>query len=127
MNKILFTITEGLLLLLRKRGVDITQLRPVTNKEKKIEKLANDLYDLQATISIKRAEIVQIQNDLIVNIEPIIFDILSKTDDNWQKTTVTKLWLDKLHVINSKVGEHEKLLESFEMVYYNLENEKKSL
>jgi hypothetical protein len=127
MNKILFAITEGLLTILRQRGVDISKLKPLTKKEKKVEKLSNQLYDLQATISIKRAEIVEAQRNLIVNIEPVVFDVLAKTDDSWQKTTLTKIWMDKLNDINNKIEDHENLLGDFEMTYYNLENVKKSL
>lgn len=127
MNKILFGIAQGLLTILRQRGVDISQLKPLTKKEKEVELLSNELYDLQATISIKRAEIVETQRNLIVNIEPVVFDVLAKTDDSWQKTTLTKIWMDKLNDINNKIEDHEKLLGYFEMTYYNLENVKKSL
>ena len=127
MNKILFVIAQGLLTILRQRGVDISQLKPLTKKEKEVEKLSNQLYDLQATISIKRAEIVEAQRNLIVNIEPVVFDVLAKTDDSWQKTTLTKIWMDKLNDINNKIEDHENLLGDFEMTYYNLENVKKSL
>ena len=127
MNKILFGIAQGLLTILRQRGVDISQLKPLTKKEKEVEKLSNQLYNLQATISIKRAEIVEVQRNLIVNIEPVVFDILAKTDDSWQKTTLTKIWMDKLNDINTKIEEHEELLGDFELTYYNLENVKKSL
>jgi len=66
MNKILLAITETLLVLLKKRGVDVSVLRPLTKKEKQIELLSNRLYDLQANISIKRAELVETQKNLIV-------------------------------------------------------------
>ena len=127
MNKILFSITEALLTILRKRGVDVTRLRPLTKKEKEIEVLSNRLYDLQANISIKRAEIVDIQKQLIVNMEPVVFNILAETDDSWQKTTMTKIWMDNLGEINKKIDEHEELLQNFETTYYNLENRKNTL
>ena len=127
MNKILFKITEGLMTILKQRGVDISKLKPLTKKERDIETLSNHLYDLQATISIKRAEIVDIQNGLIVSMEPIVFSVLGQTDDNWQKTTLTKVWIDKLNEINVKINEHEELLQDFEATYYNIENTKKSL
>lgn len=127
MNKILFAITESLLKLLKHRGVDITKLRPLTKKEKDIEALSNKLYDLQASISIKRAELVDIQRGLITNMEPIVFSVLAETDDSWQKTTMTKIWMDKLGDINKKIDEHEELLHVFEMTYYNLENTKNTI
>ena len=127
MNKILFAITESLLTILRQRGVDISKLNPQTKKEKEVEQLANQLYDLQATISIKRAEIVETQRNLIINVEPVLLNVLAETQDNWQKTTLTKVWVDKLNDINTKIDEHEELLGEFELTYYNLENRKKSL
>jgi hypothetical protein len=127
MNKILFAIAEGLLTILRQRGVDISKLNPLTKKEKEIEQLSNQLYDLQATISIKRAEIVETQRNLLLNIEPVLINVLAETEDSWQKTTLTKIWMEKLSDINSKINEHEELLGEFELTYYNLENIKKSL
>lgn len=121
MNKILFAITQRLLTILKKRGVDISLLRPITKKETKIEEESNKLYDLQAVISIKRAEIVEIQKQLIINIEPLVFNVLSQTNDNWQKTSMTKIWMDSLNGINTKIDEHEQLLRLFESTYYNLE------
>jgi hypothetical protein len=127
MNKILLAITETLLVLLKKRGVDVSVLRPLTKKEKQIELLSNRLYDLQANISIKRAELVETQKNLIVKMEPIVFNVLSETDDSWQKTTMTKIWMDDLTEINNKIDEHEELLNLFENTYYNLENTKNGI
>ena len=127
MNKILFAITEALLRVLRKRGVDVSTLRPLTKKEKQVEALSNRLYDLQASISIKRAELVETQKDLIVKMEPIVFSVLAETDDSWQKTTMTKIWMDTLTDINNKIDEHEELLVTFEKTYYNLENTKNAI
>ena len=127
MNKILFAITEALLRVLRKRGVDVSTLRPLTKKEKQVEALSNRLYDLQASISIKRAELVEVQKDLIVKMEPIVFSVLAETDDSWQKTTMTKIWMDTLTDINTKIDEHEELLVTFEKTYYNLENTKNAI
>lgn len=127
MNKILFAITEALLRVLRQRGVDVSKLRPLTKKEIEIESLSNKLYDLQANISIKRAEIVDTQKNLIVNVEPVLLSILAQTEDNWQKTTMTKIWLDSLNDINQKIDEHEELLQVFEATYYNLQNAKNTI
>jgi hypothetical protein len=85
------------------------------------------LYDLQANISIKRAELVETQKNLIVKMEPIVFNVLSETDDSWQKTTMTKIWMDDLTEINNKIDEHEELLNLFENTYYNLENTKNGI
>lgn len=127
MNKILFAITETLLRVLRQRGVDVSKLRPLTKKEIEVETLSNKLYDLQATISIKRAEIVDTQKNLLVNVEPIVLSVLAEANDNWQKTTMTKIWLDSLNSINRQIDEHEELLQVFEATYYNLQNAKNSI
>lgn len=127
MNKILFTITETLLRILRQRGVDVSKLRPLTKKEIEVETLSNKLYDLQANISIKRAEIVDTQKNLLVDVEPILLSVLADANDNWQKTTMTKIWLDSLNEINKKIDEHEELLQVFETTYYNLQNAKNTI
>ena len=59
--------------------------------------------------------------------EPIVFNVLSETDDSWQKTTMTKIWMDDLTEINNKIDEHEELLNLFENTYYNLENTKNGI
>lgn len=120
-TKIIYGITEWLLKILKARGVDISKLNPRTKREALIEGTLNELRDLQSDISIKRAEIIQEQNELLSMVEPTLFNVLSESKDSWEKTSVTKLWMDKLNVINDMVGEHETLVKRFEETYIKIE------
>jgi hypothetical protein len=122
MTKILFNITEWLLTILKTRGVDITTLNPKTKKDVEVEYNKNQLVGLQAQISIKRAEIIDGQRDLLGMIEPTLFNVLGQTNDSWEKTTVTKLWFDKLRTINDLIDEHQVLIKEFEDTYVKIEN-----
>jgi hypothetical protein len=120
-TRILYSITEWLLKILKTRGVDISTLNPKTKREVVIEGEINKLRELQSEISIKRGEIIQEQNELMSMVEPTLFNILSESKDSWEKTSVTKLWFDKLSVINDMVGEHETLVKHFEDTYTKIE------
>lgn len=120
-TKLIYNITEWLLKILKARGVDTSTLNPRTKREALIEGTLNELRDLQSEISIKRAEIVQEQNELLSMVEPTLFNVLSESKDSWEKTSVTKLWMDKLNVINDMVGEHETLVKRFEETYIKIE------
>ena len=120
-TKLIYNITEWLLKILKARGVDISTLNPRTKREALIEGTLNELRDLQSEISIKRAEIVQEQNELLSMVEPTLFNVLSESKDSWEKTSVTKLWMDKLNIINDMVGEHETLVKRFEETYIKIE------
>ena len=120
-TKLIYNITEWLLKILKARGVDTSTLNPRTKREALIEGTLNELRDLQSEISIKRAEIVQEQNELLSMVEPTLFNVLSESKDSWEKTSVTKLWMDKLNVINDMVGEHEMLVKRFEETYIKIE------
>jgi hypothetical protein len=124
-TKILYSITEWLLRILKTRGVNISELNPKTKNEVVFEMHSNSLIDLQGQISIKRAEIIDNQRDLLAMVEPTLFSTLGNTKDGWQKTTVTKLWFDKLNEINDLVDEHQGLLKEFEETYIKIENLKR--
>ena len=120
-TKLIYNITEWLLKILKARGEDISKLNPKTKNDMLVEGTLNELRDLQADISIKRAEIIQAQNELLSMVEPTLFNVLSESKDSWEKTSVTKLWFDKLNVINDMVGEHETLVKRFEETYIKIE------
>jgi len=124
-TKILYSLTDWLLRILKTRGVDISQLNPKTKIEFEFESTKNVLIDLQGEISIKRAEIIDNQRDLLAMVEPTLFSTLSNSKDGWEKNTVTKLWFDKLKEINDLVNEHQTLLKEFEDTYIKIENLKR--
>lgn len=124
-TKILYSITEWLLRILKTRGVDTSRLNPKTKNELEFETHSNSLINLQGEISIKRAEIIDNQRDLLAMVEPTLFSTLGDSKDGWQKTTVTKLWFDKLGEINHLIDEHQILLKEFEETYIKIENLKR--
>ena len=124
-TKILYSITEWLLRILKSRGVNISKLNPKTRTELEFDMYSNSLIDLQGKISLKRAEIVDNQRDLLTMVEPTLFSVLNDGKDNWQKTTTTKIWFDKLDEINHLINEHEILLKEFEGTYSKIENLKR--
>lgn len=124
-TKILYSITEWLLRVLKSRGVNTGLLNPKTNTELQFENHSNLLINLQSEISLKRAEIIDNQRDLITMVEPTLFSVLGDGKDHWEKTTTTKIWFNKLDEINELINEHQTLLKEFEGVYTKIENLKK--
>jgi hypothetical protein len=125
MTRILYNITKWLLKILNNRGIDVSSLTPQTDTEIKIERLTENLMILASDISIKRAGIVEEQRSLLETLEAPVFSMLSETNDSWQKTIVTKVWLDKIQIISDMIGEHEELVKKFEYLYINIEKIKK--
>jgi hypothetical protein len=125
MTRILYYITKWLLNILNNRGVDVSSLTPQTETEIKIERLTEKLMILASDISIKRAGIVEEQRSLLQTLEAPVFSMLSETNDSWQKTIVTQVWLDKIQVISDMIGEHEDLVKKFEHLYIKIEKIKK--
>jgi hypothetical protein len=68
---------------------------------------------LQDEFALKRAEIIELQNNLIETVEPTFIRLLSESDDNMVKTTMTKIWVDKMTNINKAVDEHEEIVRIF--------------
>ena len=125
MTRILYNITKWLLNILDNRGVDVSSLTPQTDTEIEIERLTEKLLILASDISIKRAGIVEEQRSLLQTLEAPVFSMLSETNDSWQKTIVTQVWLDKIQVISDMIGEHEDLVKKFEHLYIKIEKIKK--
>ena len=125
MTRILYYITKWFLNILNNRGVDVSSLTPQTETEIKIERLTEKLMILSSDISIKRAGIVEEQRSLLQTLEAPVFSMLSETNDSWQKTIVTQVWLDKIQVISDMIGEHEDLVKKFEHLYIKIEKIKK--
>lgn len=124
-TKILYSLTEWLLQILKSRGVNVSMLNPKTKTEIQFDVHSNSLIDLQGQISLKRAEIIDNQRDLIAMVEPTLFSVLGNSSDGWQKNTTTKIWFNKLDEINELIDEHQTLLKEFEGVYTKIENLKK--
>jgi hypothetical protein len=114
---VLYSIAKWSVNKLIKQGVDLTDIVQTDDHTKRIRNAANslnqELISLQDQFALKRVEIIELQNQLIEVIEPTVMYLLSETDDNTVKTTMTKIWYDKMTLINKAVDEHELLIVNF--------------
>jgi hypothetical protein len=114
---LLYSIAKWSVNKLIKQGVDLTNLVETDDLTKRIRNAANSLNEeligLQDQFALKRVEIIELQNQLIEVIEPTVMHLLAETDDNIVKTTMTKIWYDKMTMINKAVDEHEILIADF--------------
>jgi hypothetical protein len=114
---VLYSIAKWSVNKLIKQGVDLTDIVQTDDHTKRIRNAANslnqELISLQHQFALKRVEIIELQNQLIEVIEPTVMYLLSETDDNTVKTTMTKIWYDKMTLINKAVDEHELLIVDF--------------
>jgi hypothetical protein len=77
------------------------------------QRLNDDMVMLQNDFSIKRAEIIELQTQLIQTIEPVYITMLAESKDSMVQTTMTKHWVDKLDEINYAIIEHETMVSDF--------------
>ena len=75
---------------------------------------------IQSDISIKRAEIIEMQRDLMQMVEPIILNLKNIPGESENKTYVIRTWLQGLSNINDSIDDHEKLVIEFEGQYNKL-------
>jgi hypothetical protein len=75
---------------------------------------------IQSDISIKRAEIIEMQRDLMQMVEPIILNLKNIPGESENKTYVIRTWLQGLSNINDSIDDHEKLVIEFEEQYNKL-------
>ena len=115
--RLLYSIAKWSVNKLIKQGVDLTDLVETDDLTKRVRNAANSLNEeligLQDQFALKRVNIIELQNELIEVIEPTVMHLLAETDDNAVKTTMTKIWYDKITMINKAVDEHEILIADF--------------
>ena len=75
---------------------------------------------IQSDISIKRAEIIEMQRDLMQMVEPIILNLKNIPGESENKTYIIRTWLQGLSNINDSIDDHEKLVIEFEGQYNKL-------
>ena len=75
---------------------------------------------IQSDISIKRAEIIEMQRDLMQMVEPIILNLKNIPGESENKTYIIRTWLQGLSNINDSIDDHEKLVIEFEEQYNKL-------
>jgi hypothetical protein len=121
----LYNIAKWSVNKLIKRGVDLTDLVETDELTKKVRIAANllnqELITLQDKFALKRAEIIELQNELIETIEPTVMTLLAETNDHMVKTTMAKIWYDKMIMINKAVDEHEIIVADFAKKYEQLQ------
>jgi hypothetical protein len=114
---VLYTIAKWSVNKLIRKGVDLSDLVETDGLTKSIRSAANilnqELVELQDKFALKRVEIIELQNELIETIEPTVMTLLAETDDNIVKTTMTKIWYDKMVMINKAIDEHETIIANF--------------
>lgn len=122
---ILYKIAKWSVNKLIKRGVDLTDLVETDELTKKVREASNvlneELITLQDKFALKRVEIIELQNQLIESIEPTIMTLLADSNDNMAKTIMTKIWYDKMVMINKAINEHEALIADFSKKYEQLQ------
>lgn len=90
--------------------------QPELTNNTKIEKFIR----IQSDISIKRAEIIEMQRDLMQMVEPIILNLKNIPGESENKTYIIRTWLQGLSNINDSIDDHEKLVIEFEGQYNKL-------
>ena len=114
---LLYNIAKWSVNKLIKQGVDLTDIVETDDLTKRIRNAANslnqELISLQDQFALKRIEIIELQSQLIEEMEPTVMHLLAETEDNIVKTTMTKIWYDKMTVINKVIDEHELLIADF--------------
>jgi hypothetical protein len=120
MTKLLIAITERLIDILRTKGVDIRKLKPIKEEDQTHRSLESNLYLKQGDLSMLRAEIIMLQNDLIKTIRDPVMEVLHKMEDTEDRTNLIMSWARQLKYINAKVDEHLRLIKEFEDAYNKL-------
>lgn len=77
-----------------------------------------ELISKQTNISIKRAEIISLQFNLLSSIEPLYFQALTQNNNEWRKSTGALVWFKGIGEVNKLIGEHEELVREFEEAYH---------
>ncbi len=115
---LLYSITKWGVNRLLKKGVDLSNIVETDKQTKLLREAAlslnNELIQLQDEFCIKRAEIIKAQNELIYEVEPTYITLLADSSDAMLQTTMTKLWIDRIDMVNKLIDEHEQLIATFD-------------
>lgn len=114
---LLYNIAKWSVNRLVRRGVDLTDLVQIDKHTKKIREataqINEDLFNLQDEFGVKRAEIIELQSQLLKSIEPTYITMLAESNDSMLQTTMTKHWIDGVTEINDAIAEHEIIVNDF--------------
>jgi hypothetical protein len=117
MYTIILQLTKGFLKILGDKGYDLTQLVPKSEIEIQFEVDRAELINQQGLISLKRAEIIDVQQELLKITEPFLFNSLNQSKDNWEINIGTKNWFDSIRSIKKNIEQHEKMIVDFDKKY----------
>ena len=119
-NKILIFFSDIFLNLLSKRNVNLFYV---------ISKYGyyNVFQMIKAVtdLSVKRADIIDAQTDLLKFSETCLMDLLAKEEDGWKKTYIINNWVDKIEGINKLVEEHKILNAAIDELYTEINKQSK--
>lgn len=114
---LLYNIAKWSVNRLIRKGVDLSDIVETDQHTKKIREVTaqinEDLFNLQDEFGVKRAEIIELQSELLKSIEPVYITMLAETSDSMLQTTMTKHWIDKITEINDTIAEHEIIVNDF--------------
>jgi hypothetical protein len=86
----------------------------------------NELVKIQSEISIKRAEIIEMQRDLMQMVEPVVLNLKNIPGDSEDKTHIIRTWLRGLSNINILIDSHEEMVIKFENLYNKMDTNLKN-
>lgn len=105
--------------------------KPSTEEfQKKIasaQEATQTLFQKQTEALLKRSDIIQEQKNLIDSVEPQYFRFIATHGDDQQKTTLTLLWSQHINKINSKINEHQVLMQQLNDAYFTVEQLNKEI
>lgn len=114
---ILYNIAKWSVNKLVKKGVDLTELVEIDENTKKAREsiiiIDQELLRLQDEFSVKRADIIALQSELLKSLEPVYITMLAESTDSMLQTIMTKQWIDKITLINDFIQEHEIIVNDF--------------
>lgn len=114
---LLYNIAKWSVNRLIRQGVDLSDIVEADQRTKNIReaaaKINEDLFNLQDEFGVKRAEIIELQSELLKSIEPVYITMLAESSDSMLQTTMTKQWIDRIEEINDVIHEHEIIVNDF--------------
>ena len=86
----------------------------------------SELVKIQSEISIKRAEIIEMQRDLMQMVEPVVLNLKNIPGNSEDKTYIIRTWLQGLSNINILIDSHEEMVIKFENLYNKIDTNLKN-
>jgi hypothetical protein len=114
LNKVIMLLSK-IIKKINKDGIDLNT-----------DSTVNELVKIQSEISIKRAEIIEMQRDLMQMVEPVVLNLKNIPGDSEDKTHIIRTWLRGLSNINILIDSHEEMVIKFENLYNKMDTNLKN-